>query len=93
MKHVATALQAIIARHGLQQGLIDHEVLARWPEIVGDLAQRTRPLEIRAGELWIYVEHPPLMQHVGFLAPRIMGRLNALVPGSSVKRLRFTLRT
>lgn len=92
MKHISPILAAILSRHGLEQGIVDRQIFLRWDEILGDLSRRTRPLEIRGRELWIQVDHAPLMQHLGFLAPRIMVRLRELVPGTTVQRLRFTLK-
>lgn len=92
MKHISPILEAILARNGLEQGIVDHQIFLRWDEIVGDLSRRTRPLEIRGRELWVKVDHAPLMSHLGFLAPKIMVRLQQLVPNTSVQRLRFTLK-
>lgn len=65
----------------------------QWETIVGQhLASRTRPLRIQNGELWIYVENSSLIQHLSFYASRIVYRVGQVVPGSSVKRVRFTLR-
>ena len=68
-------------------------MISQWETIVGEhLSSRTRPLRVQNGELWIYVENSALIQHLSFYAYRIVYRIKEVVPGSSVHRVRFTLR-
>lgn len=92
MEHISPILEAILARNGLKDGLVDYEVHARWSEIVGDLSRRTRPLRVQGDVLWVHVEHPTLLQHMGFFAPRIVRKIRELVPNTHIRRLKFTLR-
>lgn len=85
------ALQDILARNGLKDGLVDYEVHLRWAEIVGDLSKRTRPLRVQDDTLWVQVEHPTLLQHMGFFAPRIVRKIREIVPNTHIRRLKFTL--
>lgn len=92
MEHISPILQDLLVRHGLEDGIVDYQVHARWPEVVGDLCHRTRPLRVQGDVLWVHVEQPALLQHMGFFAPRIVRRIRELVPETHIRRLKFTLR-
>ena len=93
MDHISPALDRILGELGLKQGVLDYQILARWESIVGSpLSGRTRPLRIQDGTLWVYVDNSTLYHHLGYLVPRIIGRIRQEVPSTSVQRVRFTLR-
>ncbi len=92
MDSLSGVISGILRRHGLEQGVIDYDVFARWEEIAGNLSRRTKPLRVQEGTLWVHVENSSLIQHMGFLAPKIMQRIRDEVPGTSIRRLKFTLR-
>jgi len=92
MDSLSGVIGGILKRHGLEQGVIDYDVFAHWGEIAGNLSRRTLPLRIQDGTLWVYVENSSLIQHMGFLAPKIMQRIRNQVPATSIRRLKFTLR-
>lgn len=93
LDHISPTLDGILERHGLRQGVVDHGVRNGWREIVGaHLASRTEPLRIHNGVLWVFVENSALLQHLTFYAGRMLRRVHEVVPGTSVERIRFTLR-
>ena len=93
MDSINETLDGILDRYRLKQGVLDYQVIRQWETIVGrHLSSRTRPLRVQNGELWIFVESSALIQHLSFYASRIVHRIQDVVPGSSVHRIRFTLR-
>ncbi len=93
MDHISPILDGILRRNRLRQGVVDYQLFSRWEAVVGErLNEKTRPLRVQGGVLWVYVENSSLLQHLGFLAPRMLRQIRKEVPDTSIRRIRFTLR-
>lgn len=67
---------------------------AAWAEAVGnDIARRTRTAKYRDGTLAVLTAGSAWSHQLTFLAPTIIERLRARVPGVPLRRLRFTIAT
>src|ERR1700674_239312 len=67
---------------------------AAWAEAVGnDIARRTRTAKYRDGTLAVLTAGSAWSHQLTFLAPTIIERLRARVPGAPLRRLRFTIAT
>lgn len=67
---------------------------AAWAEAVGnDIARRTRAAKYRDGTLAVLTAGSAWSHQLTFLAPTIIERLRARVPGVPLRRLRFTIAT
>lgn len=64
-------------------------LLSYWPEVIGSLAELTRPLALQGGILKVATATPALSQELTFKAPRILQDLNARLD-SPVERIRFS---
>jgi hypothetical protein len=81
----ATRLPKAVKEH-----LKNHEIWAKWTEIVGvELSRLTSPVELRSKVLEVQVAHQAWAQQLQFLKPSILGKMRALCPNSQVKDLQF----
>jgi len=64
-------------------------LLSSWPEVIGPLAELTRPLALQGGILKVATATPALSQELTFKAPRILEDLNARL-NSPLERIRFS---
>ena len=64
-------------------------LLSCWPEVLGSLAQLTRPLALQGGVLKVATATPALSQELTFKEPRILEDLNARLD-SPLERIRFS---
>ncbi len=75
---VASVLSGIARRHGMESKLLEHKLLQNWPDIVGEpIASHTRPDHIRFKKLYLVVENSVWLQHLTFLKPDLIGKINA----------------
>lgn len=93
MEHISPTLDGLLKDNRLRQGIADYQVFSRWPAIVGKpLCDWTRPLKVVDGVLWIHAQNSTLLHHLTYVAPKMCARIRAEAPGTSIQRLRFTLR-
>jgi hypothetical protein len=93
MDHISPILDGVLRRNRLKQGVVDYQLFSRWEMIVGEQLNRsTRPMRVQGGVLWVHVEGSSLVQHLGFLAPRLLTRIREEFPDTSIRRVRFTQR-
>jgi predicted nucleic acid-binding Zn ribbon protein len=92
VQHISPTLEGLLKDHRLQQGIADYWVFSRWRDIVGPmLAERTAPIRVADGTLWVHVENSTLLHHLGYLSPKMLARIRAQAPQTSVYRIRFTI--
>lgn len=82
MERVGAVLRNLEGATPLQQRLAQAQAFARWPEIVGEpLAERTRPLRVADGRLFVLARGAALRQELTFHKRAILRKLNGVVPG------------
>ena len=67
-------------------------LMQKWPEIVGDfMAANTLPLKIKQKTLFISSKHSIFAQELGFLAPKIIEKINDAFPSfeGGIQRIKF----
>ena len=75
---VGPILKSVIQNLGLEKGLLQQRVIFSWPDVVGkEIAQKTTPLRIRGSKLFVEVESSSWMNHLLYLKPIILSKLNA----------------
>jgi len=75
---IATVLTGIARRHGMEARLFEHRLHQKWPEIVGEpIASHTRPDAIRFKKLYLIAESSVWLQHLTFLKPALLEKINA----------------
>lgn len=81
---VASVLHGIARRHGMETKLLEHKLLKNWPAIAGQpVASHTRPDHIRFKKLYLVVENSVWLQHLTFLKPELIAKVNEAA-GSAV---------
>ena len=74
---VGTILKSLLKDLGWEKGILQHEVILAWAEIVGkEIARKTTPIRVRGSKLFVEVEGSSWMQHLHYLKPAILSKLN-----------------
>ena len=75
---IASVLSGVARRHGMESRLLEHKLLRNWPAIAGEpVASHTRPDQIKFKKLYLVVENSVWVQHLTFLKPELVARVNA----------------
>jgi len=75
---IASVLSGIARRHGMEPKLLEHKLLKNWPEIAGEqIAAHTRPDQIKFKKLHLIAESSVWLQHLTFLKPELIEKINA----------------
>ncbi|MGH7259565.1 MAG: DUF721 domain-containing protein [Nitrospiraceae bacterium] len=75
---IASVLSGIARRHGMEARLLEHKLLRNWSEIAGEpVASHTRPDQIKFKKLYLVAENSVWLQHLTFLKPELIGKINA----------------
>ncbi len=77
--HSVTAILHDIAhRYGLEAKLVEWQLRRRWPEIAGEvIAAHTCPDQIRYKKLYLLADSSAWLQHLTFLKPTLIEKINA----------------
>jgi hypothetical protein len=75
---IASVLSGVARRHGMESRLLEHKLLRNWPAIAGEpIASHTRPDQIKFKKLYLVVENSVWVQHLTFLKPELIAKVNA----------------
>ena len=75
---IASVLSGIARRHGMEARLLEHKLLRNWAGIAGEpVASHTRPDQIKFKKLYLVAENSVWLQHLTFLKPELIGKINA----------------
>lgn len=75
---IASVLSGIARRHGMEPKLLEHKLLMNWSEIAGEqIAAHTRPDQIKFKKLYLIAESSVWIQHLTFLKPELIEKINA----------------
>jgi hypothetical protein len=70
---------------GLEPRLLEARLRRRWPAIAGDvIAAHTRPEQIRYKKLYLIAESSVWLQHLTFMKPALIEKINEAAGGSVV---------
>ncbi len=75
---IASVLSGIARRHGMEAKLLEHKLLKNWAGIAGEqIAAHTRPDQIKFKTLYLIAESSVWIQHLTFLKPELLEKVNA----------------
>ena len=75
---IASVLNGIARRHGMEAKLLEHKLLKNWAEIAGEpIAAHTRPDQIKFKKLYLVAESSVWIQHLTYLKPELIQKVNA----------------
>ena len=88
---IEDALRRWLKRSKARHRTSKEAIYARWSEIVGEeLAARTRPVDVRSGELIVEVDSAPLLNELStYCKEEILGSLHALEEFRAIHAIRF----
>jgi predicted nucleic acid-binding Zn ribbon protein len=83
-------LPGVLSECGLAERLADSELLAAWPQLVGErLAAHVRAVDLRDGVLVLAAGHGAWRQEASLLLPEIQRRCNARFGAGAVTEIRW----
>jgi hypothetical protein len=87
---IASVLNGIARRHGMEAKLLEHKLLMNWPVIAGDpVAAHTRPDQIRFKKLYLVAENSVWVQHLTFLKSELIAKVNAAAGSAMITDVVF----
>lgn len=87
---IGDLIPAILEKLGLARGVKEHEILERWPEIVGPkIAEVSSAERIRDGKLWVVVGHPAWRNELNFMKRELIEKINRELGETIVKDIIF----
>ena len=90
MLRVGDVLRGLETSNQLGRRIAESRALEAWPEIVGlPLAERTRPLRLAAGRLFVVAPGSALRQELVFHKTMIMQRVNQFIGRVAVREIVF----
>ncbi len=90
-KDANTDLEKVLSKLGIQERLLEDQLIAAWEEIVGPaVAHNSRPVQIRRGELIVAVTQPALKYDLErFHRGEILRRMQERFGSGAIRGLRF----
>lgn len=89
---MASAIDAVLAKHGLRDQVKRMGVLALWPEVVGEaLAGVTRAKAVEDATLFVEVPTSAWLMELNMMKREFLERVNQRVPEAPLERIVFVL--
>ncbi len=89
---VGDLLSGLLSKWGIQGALEQQDLVAAWPEIVGDaIARVTRARGVARGVLYVEVRSSAWMSELNLMRHEFMARLNAGKKDGRIERIVFLL--
>ena len=87
---IGDALTAFLRESGLDKPVYEHQLMERWPEVVGQMAAKlTYKLEVREGVLYVRLRSAALKAQLFELRHDVVRRLNELVGTTVIHDIRL----
>ncbi len=90
-KDVSVELEKVLSKLGIQERLLEDQLLAAWEEIVGPaVGHNSRPVHIKRGELIVAVTQPALKYDLErFHRAEILRRMQERFGTGTIRSIRF----
>ncbi len=90
-RRAADLLSDFLVRTGASRNVSRAKAVAAWPEVVGpEIEKHTRSVEMRGGELLVYVDAPTWANELSMMSPRLIEAINrAAGEDARVESIRF----
>lgn len=87
---IGDALSAFLRESGLDKPVYEHQLMERWPDVVGEMAARlTYKLEVREGVLYVRLRSAALKAQLFELRHDVVRRLNESVGTTVIYDIRL----
>jgi predicted nucleic acid-binding Zn ribbon protein len=88
MESIGQIIKRVIARQGMEKGIKEGEVLAEWPDIVGEaVAKHAVAVAIEARILFIKVDDSTWRNELSLMSEEIKDRINSRFDEIRVDRI------
>lgn len=89
-EQVGSIIDALVARLGLTEILIQHRAMALWPSVVGNtISKATKPMSVEHGRIYVEVISSAWRQEIHFHKRSIIDNLNARLKKRIIKDIIF----
>lgn len=86
-------LNKALVKWDLAPTLRRYEVMARWPEIVGErIAKKSRPTKFLGEVLVVEADHPAWVQELNLLKSQILEKIKLTCGQSEIRNIRFMMK-
>jgi hypothetical protein len=87
---ISLVLEKILPAYGLKTHSVEWSLKAKWPEIVGEqVAAHSQPIRLNFKHLLVMVDSPAWAQHLTFLKPELLEKLQRSLDKETVLGIRF----
>ncbi len=81
-------LSRFLTTHGMAIHMLEFKLQQHWPEIVGEhIARHTWPDSVRHRKLYLVAENSVWLQHLLFLKPELLAKINRAADGEALSDL------
>jgi len=88
MQQIASVFDKIFKRPGLKEYLIEGQIQAIWPQIVGrQIAQLSKPVHFKNGNLFVRVSSPAWRNELNMMRSQIAFKMNEKIGMDVVKSI------
>ncbi|TAG08903.1 MAG: DUF721 domain-containing protein [Verrucomicrobia bacterium] len=88
----ADMLDSILRASGMQDGLLQQEVIDAWKKLAGEVvASHSAPVSIRNGHLILRVTQPTMRHHLEQMKPLLLKRLQSVLGAEAIRSIQFSL--
>jgi predicted nucleic acid-binding Zn ribbon protein len=89
-EQVGSIIDALIARLGLTETLIQHRAMLLWPSVVGNtISKATKPVRVEHGQIYVEVKSSAWRQEIHFHKRSIIENLNIRLKKRVIKDIIF----
>ena len=86
------ALDGILRRFGIQDGLDEEDVKRAWKDLAGDfISAHSAPDSVKGGQLVLRVTQPAMRFHLEQMKPMLLERLRGQLGTDKIRAIRFTI--
>jgi predicted nucleic acid-binding Zn ribbon protein len=90
LQPISRILGKILPAYGLKTHLAEWSLKVKWLEIVGEqVAAHSRPIRLNFKHLLVMVDNPAWVQHLTFLKPELMEKLQRSMGKETITEIRF----
>lgn len=88
---VGNVINDLCRSWGIEKRLKEYNAISQWPQIVGDrIAKEARPLYVKGGKLFLYVEKAVWRNELTFMKKDIIQKMNRAVGAPLIRDIVFS---
>ena len=91
---ISNVLEKILPFYGLKTRLVEWSLRLKWREVVGEqVAAHSQPTRLNFKRLLVMVDSPAWVQHLSFLKPELLDKIQCSLGKETVAEIQFKVGT